>query len=301
MFRLPVRLFSTSINQKSVAKLKEVALISSKRKGFSCSTSILPPNQENAKKVKFGDIPLASQGWLSRRSKDDFFIVHPIHDEENVFNRSLSVDELPRLGIDNEIAINVKKNFDIEKLTTLQEKAIPQILNLNHVLIAAETGCGKTLTYLIPMITEILKRISVKRDFNSPLAVIITPGRELAEQIGNVCRKLSGDIKVKTLLGGSMKRIMLNPEFEEFDLLVASMGAISKMTTTGIYKMDHVRHVVLDEADTLLDDSFSNKLCYFLRHFPVSFLLNVHNIQNNKIHISFTEITSKQTVLLEHN
>lgn len=274
MFRLPTRFIFTSIQHGAVAqpKSKEVTLISSKRKEFNCSTSILP-NHENSKKIKFGEIPLASKGWLSRKSKDDFFIIHPIHDEQDVFNRSLSVQELCRFGIDNEIVTNLKKNFDIEKLTKIQEQAVPQISNLNHVLIAAETGCGKTLTYMIPMVSEILKRKSVKRDLNSPLAVVITPGRELAEQIGNVCRKLTGDIKVKTLLGGNMKSMMMNPEFEEIDLLVASLGAVSKVTTTGIYRMDHVRHVVLDEADTLLDDSFSNKLSYFLRHFPVSFCL----------------------------
>lgn len=274
IYRFPTRLLYTSIQNTAAAvkpkqKPKEVTLISSKRKEFDCSTKILP-SQGNTKKLKFGDIPLASKGWLSRKSKDDFFIVHPIHDEQIVFNRSQSVKELSNLGIDGEIINNIEKSFDIEKLTKIQEQAIPQITNLNHVLIAAETGSGKTLTYLIPIISEILKRKPLKRDFNSPLAVVITPGRELAEQIGQVCRKLNGDVKVKTLLGGNMKSIMMNPEFEEVDLLVASLGAISKVTTTGIYRMNHVRHVILDEADTLLDDSFSNKLCYFLRHFPVS-------------------------------
>lgn len=50
---------------------------------------------------------------------------------------------------------------------------------------------------------------------------------------------------------------MLNAEYQEVDLLFASFGAISKMATTGIYDLKHVQHLVLDEADTLLDDSFS--------------------------------------------
>lgn len=276
ILRNPTRLIFTSMQREAVAKSKSkehVSLISSKRKEFNCSTKVLS-TQENARKPSFGDIPLASKGWLSNRSKDDYFIVHPIHEEQNVFHRSKPVEELSSLGIDDEVVANLKKNFDIDKLTKIQEDAIPQIVNLNHILIAAETGCGKTLTYLIPMVSQILKRKSQKRDLNSPLAVIITPGRELAEQIGNVCRKLTGDVKVKTLLGGNMKSVMMNPEFEEVDLLVASLGAVSKVTTTGIYRMNHVRHVVLDEADTLLDDSFSNKLCYFLRHFPVGFIFS---------------------------
>jgi superfamily II DNA/RNA helicase len=50
---------------------------------------------------------------------------------------------------------------------------------------------------------------------------------------------------------------MLNPEYREVDLLFASFGAISKLTTTGLYDTSRVQHIILDEADTLLDDSFS--------------------------------------------
>lgn len=60
----------------------------------------------------------------------------------------------------------------------------------------------------------------------------------------------------------------MNPNFEDIDILVGSIGAISKLTTTGIFRMTEVRHVVLDEADTLLDDGFNEKLVYFLRRFP---------------------------------
>lgn len=66
---------------------------------------------------------------------------------------------------------------------------------------------------------------------------------------------------------------MTNPEFAQIDILVGSIGAISKLVTTGIYRMQCVRHVVIDEADTMLDDSFSEKLVYFMKRFPVRFQL----------------------------
>lgn len=56
-------------------------------------------------------------------------------------------------------------------------------------MLAAETGCGKTLAYLTPIIQQILaykENVKFKNQFNSPLALVIVPGRELAEQIG-VC------------------------------------------------------------------------------------------------------------------
>lgn len=64
----------------------------------------------------------------------------------------------------------------------------------------------------------------------------------------------------------------MNPEFQATDILVGSIGAISKLVTTGIYRMKSVRHVVIDEADTMFDDTFSDKLVYFMRRFPVNFL-----------------------------
>lgn len=56
-------------------------------------------------------------------------------------------------------------------------------------MLAAETGCGKTLAYLAPIIQQILahkEKVKFKNQFNSPLALVIVPGRELADQIG-VC------------------------------------------------------------------------------------------------------------------
>lgn len=84
-----------------------------------------------------------------------------------------------------------------------------------------------------------------------------------------LCSQL--DVNVKTILGGKTKQLMMNPDFESVDILVGSMGAISKLVTTGIYRMQNVRHVVIDEADTMFDDTFSDKLVYFMKRFPVNF------------------------------
>lgn len=67
-----------------------------------------------------------------------------------------------------------------------QSRAIPHVLEGKNCLIAAETGCGKTLAYLAPIIQQILhlKRTSKELDtINAPIGLIITPGRDLAEQI----------------------------------------------------------------------------------------------------------------------
>lgn len=65
-----------------------------------------------------------------------------------------------------------------------QVLSIPEIVNRKHLLIAAETGCGKTIGYLAPIIENIISvKKSTKLFPDTPLALIVTPGRELAEQI----------------------------------------------------------------------------------------------------------------------
>lgn len=68
---------------------------------------------------------------------------------------------------------------------------------------------------------------------------------------------------------------MLNPSVEEVDIIIASFGVISKLTTNKIYKLDMVRHIVLDEADALFHETFEDKLKVFLNRVPVC--LNVVN------------------------
>lgn len=251
-------------NEEQIRKLPKITC---KRTNLNLlGTEIIKPN------IKFGDIPLVSNGWKHRKSKGDFFKIHALEDYQ-ICKPYRNLNSLNELKISNEFIENLKNEFNIENITQIQDESIQQIQNMNHVLIAAETGCGKTLAYLLPILQQILTRKRngfQTKDFNTPLGLILTPGRELAEQIGNVAERLcqGTDIKIKTILGGNTKQKMLNPEFEDIDLLIGSIGVISKLTTNQIYRMKQVRHVVLDEADTLLDDSFSDKLCYFLRRFP---------------------------------
>jgi len=215
-------------------------------------------------------IELASNGWKHRKAKGDHFIIHPQRNViESNFESSTNFD---MLNLNEQLIHNLKEKHDIHKATNLQKNAIVQILERNHVLIAAETGCGKTHAYLLPIIHQIIQEKDQernKRQFNSPLAVVVTPGRELAQQIAKFAEELSDGlgVSVKAITGGSTKKKILNPTFEDIDIIVGSLGAISKLTTTAVYRMNHVKHIVLDEADTLLDDSFNEKLEYFVRRF----------------------------------
>lgn len=96
--------------------------------------------------------------------------------------------------------------------------------------------------------------------------------RNLIILLQYVAKKVARDlnINVRVVVGGHTKRLMMNPTVDEVDLLIGSFGAVSKLTTTHVYNMTNVRHVVLEEADTLLDDSFTEKLRHLLKKIRVS-------------------------------
>lgn len=175
----------------------------------------------------------------------------------------------------SDLIVNNLTSMGCLKPTLIQKLAVKTVLKGENCLIAAETGSGKTISYLAPIIQNVLNFktsvTSCDAPLNSPLAVVITPGRELCEQIGQVCQSIIGDLPVKShcITGGRLKRDMLNAEHKEVDILVATFGAISKLTTNRIYQLDRLKHLTLDEADTLLDDSFNEKLMYFLRKLPL--------------------------------
>lgn len=253
-------------SEKSIKQRKKTLRISCNRTEYNC--------YEGQTYGKFENIPLASKGWHHRKSRGDFFTIQKYRENPAIsgsFESSISFSDT---GINSDI-IDVLKEQEITEPTVIQKDGIPTILAGHNTLLTAETGCGKTLAYLLPMINQILVWQLLLREpkLNSPLGVVVSPNRELANQIGEVAQKFSRKLMftTKVLTGGHTKFKMMNPSFEEIDLLVASLGALSKLTTTGIYNMSNVHHVVLDEADTLLDDSFNEKLCHFLKKFKFQY------------------------------
>lgn len=95
-------------------------------------------------------------------------------------------DSFLEFGLNTQI-VEILKKYNITRPLKIQSVGIPKIMNGSNTVVAAETGCGKTLTYLLPMIDKILKwKELAGTRYNAPLGLIITPTRELAFQIG-VC------------------------------------------------------------------------------------------------------------------
>ncbi|KAK7582485.1 hypothetical protein V9T40_013930 [Parthenolecanium corni] len=215
---------------------------------------------------KFKPVPLASENWKSYKSTGDYFTIH-------IYTKDYELPESPKIKFeDSNVSpqiINILQENNINYMSPVQEKSIPIIAGGYNTLIAGEAGCGKTLAYLIPILENILEWKKNKKDrYNAPFVIILTPSRELSEQIEDVIKLFKSlDIKVHKLFGSHFKSKAFNPRVDDIDILVSTVGAISKYIATGIYSLENVRHIVLDEADALLDDSFNDTTVGFLRRF----------------------------------
>ncbi|XP_042879794.1 probable ATP-dependent RNA helicase DDX28 [Penaeus japonicus] len=223
---------------------------------------------------KFEEVPLASKGWRHRKSAGDHFTIHGYGRNPAFAKLQEGLQEdFDSLGLSRELLTGIW-NLGYKTPTNIQSLAIPHVLEGKNTLIAAETGNGKTLAFLAPMLQQIAQHKKAFRDnypVNSPLGLVIVPGRELAEQIQTVASSLAEGlgINVELVKGGRTKKKMLNPTLTKPHLLVATVGALSKLTTIGQYDMSLVRHITLDEADSLLDDSFNDSVTRYVSRFPI--------------------------------
>ena len=153
--------------------------------------------------------------------------------------------------------------------TPVQEQAIPIILDKQDLIACAQTGTGKTGAYLLPIMNMIC---DTKERHNNTL--ILAPTRELAQQIDLQVEALSyfTNISSLTVYGGGdgiayeqQKRSMR----EGVDMIIATPGRLISHLSSGLLKLDQLQHLVLDEADRMLDMGFYDdimKIISFLPH-----------------------------------
>lgn len=159
------------------------------------------------------------------------------------------------LGIKQDID-NLMKQNGINEPTPVQELAIPVILTGRDVLVQAQTGTGKTLAFLLPMLQNI--------KISSPAVqgLIITPTRELALQITKVAEKIGkvNGVRVLTIYGGQdidrqLKKLNAAPH-----IVIGTPGRILDHLRRKTLTINHVNKLVLDEADQLLHMGFLDEV-----------------------------------------
>ncbi|MBK9572357.1 MAG: DEAD/DEAH box helicase [Rhodoferax sp.] len=154
--------------------------------------------------------------------------------------------------------------------TAVQELAIPAALQGRDVLGCAQTGAGKTLAFVLPLLQHLqtARRESPRR----AAVLILVPTRELAAQVGETIVKLAASQaqppKVSIVFGG----VSINPQMMGLrggtDIVVATPGRLLDLLDHNALSLSAVRALVLDEADRLLDLGFSDELARILALLP---------------------------------
>ena len=145
----------------------------------------------------------------------------------------------------------------------IQAQTIPELLQGNDVIGQAHTGTGKTAAFGIPMLQNIIRGGGIQ-------GLVIAPTRELAMQITEEIKKVGKytKIKVVTVYGGQGIGIQLDALRRKPEIVVATPGRLIDHLDNGSIRTDNIKHVVLDEADVMLDMGFIEDIEYVLQKVP---------------------------------
>ena len=135
--------------------------------------------------------------------------------------------------------------------TSIQEKAIPVVLESRDLIGCAQTGTGKTAAFLLP----ILQQLSIGRPSAGPRALVIAPTRELAAQIGDMTKRYGKHLNLRSavVFGGVGMAPQKRKLAGGLDLLIATPGRLLDHIRRKQAPLNHIRTIVLDEADRMLD------------------------------------------------
>jgi len=168
------------------------------------------------------------------------------------------------LGLQPELLRAVaEKGYDTP--TPIQAKAIPAVLSGRDVLAGAQTGTGKTAGFVLPLIQKLGAAAG-----RAPRVLVLSPTRELTAQIAENARTYGRYTNLRTVVifGGVSERPQIDALRRGCDLLIATPGRLLDLVEQGVLDLSGVRHVVLDEADRMLDMGFIHAIKRILKMLP---------------------------------
>jgi ATP-dependent RNA helicase DDX3X len=153
-----------------------------------------------------------------------------------------------------------------DKPTPVQKYAIPIALGERDLMACAQTGSGKTAAFLLPVISMLLRN-GPPEDPRAhadafPVGLVLSPTRELSAQIFEDCLRFTHKtgIRPAVVYGGADIREQISDLRRGCDVLVATPGRLVDMVERGVVSLSCVRHLVVDEADRMLDMGFEPQI-----------------------------------------
>lgn len=154
--------------------------------------------------------------------------------------------------------------------TQIQAEAIPILLRGRDLLGCAQTGTGKTCAFAVPILQHIFKARDRERGRRKIKALVVTPTRELALQIGEsftAYGKFTG-LKNTVIFGGVKQGRQTEALQKGVDILIATPGRLLDLIDQGFISLKDVRYSVLDEADHMLDMGFIHDIRKIIAKLP---------------------------------
>jgi len=159
-------------------------------------------------------------------------------------------------------------SMGFEKPTAIQEQAIPIILKKQDLIGCAQTGTGKTAAYLLPILNNIIH--SDHRHLNT---LIIVPTRELVQQIDQQVEGFAYFTGVSSIpIYGGGDGAVWDQQKKALeagvDLIIATPGRLIAQLASGVINLKYIQHLVLDEADRMLDMGFHDDIIRIIKNLP---------------------------------
>lgn len=167
----------------------------------------------------------------------------------------------PKLSANLEIA-----GYDIP--TPVQMQTIPAALKRRDILVSADTGSGKTASFLIPIISRCsMIRMQQLSERSKPLAMVLAPTRELCAQVEEQAKSLGKGLPFKTALivgGDAMPRQVYRIK-QGIELIIATPGRLVDLLSKHDIELDDVCMFVLDEVDCMLQQGFRDQVMQIIQ------------------------------------
>lgn len=166
------------------------------------------------------------------------------------------------MNINNTSLEKIVSRLKIKDLNDMQVAAFEAITSNDNVILLSPTGSGKTLAFLLPLLHAFNPAIKKTQ------ALIVTPSRELAQQIELVFKKMTTDFKVTCCYGGHLRETEENNLIEPPALIIGTSGRLGDHIRRGNITIDSIETIVLDEFDKSLELGFHEEMAFILKSLP---------------------------------
>ncbi|KAL5985026.1 hypothetical protein ACLOJK_038863 [Asimina triloba] len=228
------------------------------QKSLHVTPSIKIPGQDECIYVRDGDI-----------SGANYLTINQVESLRNKVNIQVKGESVPPLvlsfltcNLPQKLQENLEKS-GYEMPTPVQMQAIPTALSGKNMLVSAETGSGKTASFLIPIVSRCSKiRLQHPSDEKRPLAMVLAPTRELCIQVEEQAKDLGKGLPFKTALvvGGDAMASQVYRIQQGVELIIGTPGRLIDLLTKNDLELEEVSTLVLDEVDCMLQKGFRDQV-----------------------------------------